>query len=286
MHVRGIIHFFLAATVAVFWACSNSNEPEDTDRPDIPDIVEPDTTKTDTSKTDTSKADTSKTDSVPELRPDFIQNEEEYTGFYKEDGYAAFQKMAYTAKTEMGTSYLVKFVITGFDTDSPEVHFMNTQRYPIHYDFAQIVLGDTRSVFEFERETYFTTEKNTVAGTLAYYASLDSTIALTFFPTDYITPEQVIAVHKLIEGRMLFLTPGASKNKLIYMPAGTNAERAAAEIAQDFKDAHIDIYTHAQLFGDVALQIMNTGTAYGTLRKLTAAELDTAIVSSHDILIL
>ena len=31
---------------------------------------------------------------------------------------------------------------------------------------------------------------------------------------------------------------------------------------------------------------MNTGTAYGTLRKLTAAELDTAIVSSHDILIL
>ena len=286
MHVGGIIRFFLAATVAVFWACSNSNEPENADRPDIPDIVEPDTTKTDTSKTDTSKADTSKTDSVPELRPDFIQNEEEYTGFYKEDGYAAFQKMAYTAKTEMGTSYLVKFVIIGFDTDSPEVHFMNTRRYPIHYDFAQIVLGDTRSVFEFERETYFTTEKNTIAGTLAYYASLDSIIALTFFPTDYITPAQVITVHKLIEERMLFLTPGASRNKLIYMPAGTNAERAAAEIAQDFKDAHIDVYTHAQLFGDVALQIMNTGTAYGTLRKLTAAELDTAIVSSHDILIL
>ena len=286
MHVRGIIHFFLAATVAVFWACSNSNEPENADRPDIPDIVEPDTTNTDTTKADTSKADTSKIDTVPELRPDFIQNEAEYTGFFKEDGYAAFQKMAYTTKTEMGTSYLVKFVITGFNTDSPEVHFMNTRTYPIHYDFAQIVLGDTRSVFVFEQETYFTTEKNTVAGTLAYYASLDSMIALTFFPTDYITPEQVIAVHKLIEERMLFLTPGASKNKLIYMPAGTNAEQAAAEVAQEFKAAQIDVYTHAQLFGDVSLQIMNTGTAYGTLRKLTAAELDTAIVSSHDILIL
>ena len=31
---------------------------------------------------------------------------------------------------------------------------------------------------------------------------------------------------------------------------------------------------------------MNKGTAYGTLRKLTAKELDTAIVSMHDILIL
>ena len=291
MQCRGIIHFFLIAVVAVFWACSNSNEPEEIDRSDIPDIIEPDTTsadsvKTDTTNTDTTKTDTSKTDTVPEVRPDFIQNDAEYTGFYREDGYAAFQKMAYTAKTEMGMSYLVKFVITGFDTDSPEVHFMNTRRYPIHYDFAQIVLGDTRSVFVFERETYFTTEKNTVAGTLAYYAALDSMIALTFFPTDYITPAQVITVHKLIEERLLFLTPGASKNKLIYMPAGTNAEQAAAEIAQDFKDAHIDVYTHAQLFGDVSLQIMNTGTAYGTLRRLTAAELDTAIVSSHDILIL
>ena len=186
----------------------------------------------------------------------------------------------------MGSSYLVKFVITGFDTDSPEVHFMNTKAYPIHYDFAEMVLHDTRTVFEFESETYFTTEKNTVAGTLAYYASIDSMIALTFFPTDYITPEQVATVYKLIEERMLFLSPGASKNCLFYMPAGANAEDAAAEYAAEFKAANIPVYTHAQLFGDIPFLIMNTGTAYGTLRKLTAAELDTAIVSSHDILIL
>ena len=111
-------------------------------------------------------------------------------------------------------------------------------------------------------------------------------IALTFFPTDYITPEQVATVYKLIEERMLFLSPGASRNCLFYMPAGANAEDAAAEYAAEFKVANIPVYTHAQLFGDIPFLIMNTGTAYGTLRKLTAAELDTAIVSSHDILIL
>ena len=291
MRLSVLAYFLLSVLVATFWACSNDDSSRDPSGPDDPDIIVPDTTSTDTTKkdtthTDTTQTDTVKTDTLPEPSPVFIQNENEYTGFYKEDGYAAFRKLAYTSKTEMGSSYLVKFVITGFDTDSPEVHFMNTKAYPIHYDFAEIILHDTRTVFEFESETYFTTEKNTVAGTLAYYASVDSMISLTFFPTDLITPEQVAAVYKLIESRMLFLSPGASKNCLFYMPAGTNAEEAAAEYAAEFKEANIPVYTHAQLFGDIPFLIMNTGTAYGTLRKLTAAELDTAIVSSHDILIL
>ena len=218
--------------------------------------------------------------------PIFIQNGDQYTGFYKQDGYEAFRKISYTSKTEMGTSYLVKFVISDFGTDSAEVHFMNSQKYLYHFDFAQMVLDDPRSLAVFNQETYFSAEKNTVAGTLAYYASVDSMIAMTFFPTDYISPKQVADSYKLVEARMLFLAMNGTKNRLFYMPAGSTAEKAAAEYASEFKAANIPVYTHADLFGDVAMQIMNTGTAYGTLRKLTAAELDTAIVSSHDILIL
>ena len=218
--------------------------------------------------------------------PIFIQNGDQYTGFYKQDGYEAFRKISYTSKTEMGASYLVKFVISDFGTDSAEVHFMNSQKYLYHFDFAQMVLDDPRSLAVFNQETYFSAEKNTVAGTLAYYASVDSMIAMTFFPTDYISPKQVADSYKLVEERMLFLAMNGTKNRLFYMPAGSTAEKAAAEYASEFKAANIPVYTHADLFGDVAMQIMNTGTAYGTLRKLTAAELDTAIVSSHDILIL
>ena len=218
--------------------------------------------------------------------PIFIQNDDQYTGFYKQDGYESFRKLSYPSKTEMGAGYLVKILISDFGTDSVEVHFMNSMKFYYHYDFAEMVLGDTRSLATFNQETYFSAEKNTVAGTLAYYASVDSMIALTFFPTDYITPVQVAAVYKLVQERLLFLNSSGAKNRLFYMPAGSTAEKAAAEYANEFKVADIPVYTHAQLFGDIPFQIMNTGTAYGTLRKLTAAELDTAIVSSHDILIL
>lgn len=256
---RGAWQYVLIAVVAVLWACSNSSSPVDPNHRDDP---------------------------LPDPLPVFVQNDDEWTGFYKEDGYEAFRKMAYPSKTEIGTSYLVKFIITDFNSDSAVVHFMNTKTRLLHYDFAREVLHDPSSLTDFENEAYYDTAKNTVAGTLVYYASLDSMVALTFFPTDCISPKQVAAVYKLIESRMLFLVTSASKNRLFYMPSGGAAEKAAAEYDADFKKANVPVYTHADLFGDIPLQIMNTGTAYGTLVKLTAAELDTAIVSAHDILIL
>ena len=254
---RKLISVLGVSFLAVLCACSNGSEPQNNN--DGPE---------------------------PEPEPSFIQNSDEYTGFYKEDGYEAFRKLAYSSKTEMGSSYLVKFIITNFNSDSAVVHFMNTKKHQLHYDFARVVLGDPSSLAEFENEAYYDSVKNTVAGTLAYYASLDSMVALTFFPTDCITPKQVAATHKLIESQMLFLDSAGSKNRLFYMPSGSAAEKAATGYASKFKDAGVPVYTHAQLFGDIPYQIMNTGTAYGTLRKLTAEELDTAIVSSHDILIL
>ena len=251
-----------AITMAALWGCSNSCSPVDPNRREDPDIVDPDTL------------------------PAFVQNDDEWTGFYKEDGYEALRKLAYPSKTEMGTSYLVKFIITDFNSDSAIVHFMNTKKRLLHYDFARSVLHDPTSLSEFEKEAYYDTAKNTVAGTLVYYATLDSMVALTFFPTDCISPKQVAAVQQLIESRMLFLAADGSKNRLFYMPSGSAAEKALVEHEAEFKKANVPVYTHAQLFGDVLLQIMNTGKAYGTLVKLTAAELDTAIVSSHDILIL
>ncbi len=256
---RSAWQYVLIAVVAVLWACSNSSSPVDPNRRDDP---------------------------LPDPQPVFVQNNDEWTGFYKQDGYEAFRKMAYPSKTEMGSSYLVKFIITDFNSDSAVVHFMNTKVRLLHYDFARAVLHDPSSLADFENEAYYDTAKNTVAGTLVYYASIDSMVALTFFPTDCISPKQVAAAHKLIESRMLFLDSASEKNRLFYMPSGGAAEKAAAEYDAEFKKADVPVYTHADLFGDIPLQIMNTGTAYGTLVKLTAAELDTAIVSVHDILIL
>lgn len=216
----------------------------------------------------------------------FVQNGDEWTGFYKDDGYEAFRKMAYKSDAEIGTSYLVKFIITDFDKDRPEVHFMNTAKHQLHYEFARDILKDSRTRSEYEKETYLSEKKNTAAGTLVYYPAVDSMIALTFFATDLITPEQVAKVYALIQDNMRFLDKDSDKNRLFYMPAGSDAEKAAAEYAKSFKSQGVLVFTHAELFGNIPFQIMNKGTAYGTIRKLTAKELDTAIVSMHDILVL
>lgn len=225
-------------------------------------------------------------DEQEETKVSFVQNDDEWLGFYKTDGYKAFLQMAYKSEAEIGASYLVKFIITDFDTDSAEVHFMNTARHQLHYEFARDILKDSRSRTEYEKETYLSPQKNTAAGTLVYYPTIDSLIGLTFFPTDLITPEQVEKVYTLIQDRMLFLSKKSDKNRLFYMPAGSDAEKAAANYRKTFEARDVLVYTHAELFGNIPFQIMNKGTAYGTLRKLTAKELDTAIVSMHDILIL
>ena len=216
----------------------------------------------------------------------FVQNGDEWAGFYKDDGYEAFRKMAYKSDAEIGTSYLVKFIITDFDKDRPEVHFMNTAKHQLHYEFARDILKDSRTRSEYEKETYLSEKKNTAAGTLVYYPAVDSMIALTFFATDLITPEQVAKVYALIQDNMRFLDKDSDKNRLFYMPAGSDAEKAAAEYAKSFESQGVLVFTHAELFGNIPFQIMNKGTAYGTIRKLTAKELDTAIVSMHDILVL
>lgn len=245
--------FFLLASLAlILGACSNSSSSSSADEGDV----------------------------------SFVQNGDEWTGFYKADGYEAFRNMAYKSDVEIGTSYLVKFIITDFDKADPEVHFMNTAKHQLHYEFARDILKDSRSRSEYEKETYLSEKKNTAAGTLVYYPTIDSLIGLTFFATDKITPEQVAKVYALIQDRMLFLDKKSDTNRLFYMPAGSDAEKAAADYKKNFEASGVLVYTHAELFGNIPFQIMNKGTAYGTIRKMTAHELDTAIVSMHDILVL
>ena len=218
--------------------------------------------------------------------PAFVNDSAQATGLYKKDSYDAFRSLAYASSSEIGKSYLVKFIITGVDSGKLTVHLQNTVKYPLHYSFSQKVLGDSRTLSAFEEDTYYSENRSAIAGTLVYYASVDSMIALTFFPSDKITPAQVALAHRAIEERLQFLNFGTARNRLYYMPSGSTSEASAAAYADSFSLADVPVRTHSQIFGNVALQIMNTGTAYGTLRKFTAAELDTAIVSAHDIVIL
>ncbi|MBT9560887.1 MAG: hypothetical protein IV100_32985 [Myxococcales bacterium] len=211
------------------------------------------------------------------------------TGFGVDDR-AAFESMAYPASGELGRALAVKFFIRGLDGE-PDVYFQDTRKHPIHYDFAHSVLGVPGTAGQFAKETYSDQPRRQMGGTLILYPDLDATITLEFFPSDTLTPAQALRAHALLEERLGFVPRHSTTGRLHYVPAGS-AQEAAMDAAaqQDFERAGAPWATLRSLFGDVELQAMNPGVAYGTLVAVTPEQLlqgpDRVLVSSTDIVLL
>ena len=217
--------------------------------------------------------------------PAFTYNESEASGFNAKEGFAMFRSMAYKTSSELGESYFLKFFIGDWN-GRPVVHFINTNKYPLHYSFAHDILGETRSVRAFENDIYHSENRSAVAGTLVYYANRDSALYLSFFAFDNISNAQLVRAHRLLEERLLFLGAGNSPNRLFYLPTGSDAEARLAHAADTLTSADIKHRTYADLTGNAKILLLNAGTAFGTLRRLTPEQLDTAVLSAHDIVLL
>ncbi len=225
----------------------------------------------------------------------FEQNEDYATGFGA-DGLADFEALAVKSETELGPVLLVKFYIADVQSE-PRVYFQNTLDHPLHYEFAREVLGVAMTRSEFEASTYRGEDRTAMAGTLVYYPSLSapsealgvsaqSPFALTFFPSDDLTPEQVVLAHRRIEERLGFAPLNGAEQRLVYVPAGS-VQEADLDGAKDLLRGRGAAWlTREELYGDLSLQILNEGLAYGTLRVLSPQELETTIVSFTDVLIL
>lgn len=224
------------------------------------------------------------------LEPLAVEATADYrTGFGANDR-DAFESMAYPASGELGRALAVKFFIRDLDTE-PEVYFQDTRKHPIHYDFAHGVLGVPGTAGQFAKETYNDQPRRQMGGTLILYPDLDSTITLEFFPSDTLTPAQALKAHTLLEERLGFAPRFGTAGRFHYVPAGS-AQEAAMDAAarQAFERAGAAWATLRSLFGDVALQAMNPGVAYGTLVAVTPEQLlqgpDRVLVSSTDIVVL
>jgi hypothetical protein len=216
------------------------------------------------------------------------------TGFDREGGAEAFAALAIETQTEFGPARSVKFYVSGFD-QSPQVYFQNTRRYPLHYDFARLVLGVAASRSVFEQSTYHGEGRTALAGTLIYYPALEfqhapgalsAPVALEFFPSDDLTPAQALKAHRLLEERLLWLGLGGSDDRLVYVPAGSAQEAQLAGAEGDFA-AQDALFSHtSELYAGVVEQVLNPGLAYGTLRLVTPEQLPDAVLSFHDLLVL
>lgn len=228
--------------------------------------------------------------------PPFEGDDHFRTGVSPEQGERAFLDLAVTSETELGTSHSVKFYI-GELAGEPRVYFQNTRRYPLHFDFARFVLGFAGSREEFARQTYGGEGRSAVAGTLVYYPELTcesrardgklaAPLALELFPSDDLSPELTLRTHRLIEERLQWLELEGAERRLTYVPAGSAQEAALARERAEFAKQDALWSEHVELFAGATQQVLNPGVAYGTLSLLEPEELERAVLSSHDIVVL
>jgi pyruvate, water dikinase len=197
---------------------------------------------------------------------------------------------------DTGVTYSMKFYIRDVQTQ-PKVYFQNTKKYPLHYDFAQRVLGVTGSADDFALDTYSGKNRPAMGGTLVSYPSVNGPAkgatdavnapwTLNFFPSDDLTPEQARLAHRLIEESITCLAWTGPDRRLVYLPAGDLQEQQASAEMDAFKRKGIGWMDHQDLFGGLSLQALNPGVAYGTLKRMTPEQLAAAVVSFRDILLL
>jgi len=223
------------------------------------------------------------------------QNDDYATGFGKDD-VELFKEMSVYGGTELGATYALKFYMRNV-YDSPEVFFQNTDKHGLHYSFAKKVLGYPGSAMAFSEDTYYNKDRDAFAGTILFRPDLAPVVSsfgaamprpycLTFFPSDSISPEQVLLVHGLIEERIELAPLAGASDRLIYEPAGSTQEAQATEETASFEMRDIVWASRQELYKDIKLQLLNPGTAFGTLRRFSPEEMEKTVVSFTDVLLL
>ncbi len=228
--------------------------------------------------------------------PEGVVNDDYATVVTQDDAADIFATLGVEVDTELGPARALKFYIEDIQ-GSPVAYFQNSTKYKLHYNFVHDVLGHLVPRSQFDDETYEGEDRTGMAGTIVWYPYLECTsgdlggklaspLTLNFFPSDDLTPAQVLHAHRILEAQMPFVRLTGGKNRLVYLPAGSIQEADLAADTLPFQAQDTLWVTRPELYGDVTLQLLNPGIAYGTLRLMTPEEMAATPVSFNDILVL
>lgn len=236
---------------------------------------------------------------APHLAPERLAESQatpDYATGFGVDGLEDFVALAWPADTALGPAQSVKFYIADLQGE-PTVYFQNTQQHPLHYEFARDVLGLSTTPSGFFVDTYQGEDRQAMAGTLVRYPAVagwsealgepvEAPIAVTFFPSDDLSPALALRAHQLIEEHLGFAPLRGGAGRVVYLPAGDQSEAQLIADRAEF-DARAALWARrAELSAGEGLQILNPGLAYGTLRLVEPDTLQQQVWSYTDVLVL
>ncbi len=163
--------------------------------------------------------------------------------------------------------------------DSDKLYFTNSQRFPIHYDFASAHLNGNGlppigEIALFNSKEYFSPARRFLLGAITYY---DNPGVWTYeiAPYDTATAEMVARAYEEI-GKAAFFG-----DSLYFHPTSAAVEALIPDLPSTVK-----VITSNELFAGIDYQPLNLGESLGQLRFYEAAKLGTTYVGPRDIAVL
>jgi hypothetical protein len=158
------------------------------------------------------------------------------------------------------------------------LYFQNSNKYPIHFEFAREHLNSDRSITNigsFNPEyTAVLEQRRFLLGAVTYYEA-PKVWALEIAPYDTSTPEMITRLFNAVKKAAFY---GSS---LTFHPTSENVEATAKKLGPD-----IPIKTTNDLFAAIDYQPLNTGEAVGTLKFIKAVDLEHIYVNVRDVVVL
>ena len=181
------------------------------------------------------------------------------------DKFGTFRSLSLTRDRIPWSEFLngkgyVKFIITDFHTDRPQLYFIDSRRHYLHADFAEAVgIAHLGEQVKKGQVIYHPQEvaANGQRGTFAFNYS-------NGHGDDFAT---VRRTYELLAANLPFLT-----NNLAYYVTALSKDEYARDL-ELYRDARMPLLYEAEVFAEVDYLALNPQRAYGIFRRLGVGEL-------------
>lgn len=182
---------------------------------------------------------------------------------------AVFEMLADTESFPGATGMReVKFVV---DVENDQVFFANQNQHIYHFHFAQSALGFAGDNGAFIQVTYFTDDRDYIAGSLLAHDNFDEDgegiYTVQFWPADPVNASAVNRTMQLI-AEAAPLTTG----KLFYHPLGETQRDLFRREAAIYAALNTPSITTEELYGNQTFSLLNPGVAFGRLRVVNGSD--------------
>jgi hypothetical protein len=162
-----------------------------------------------------------------------------------------------------------------YEIASDRIFFVNSKKYPLHYDFCKQVLRYAGTSQEFLSDQYGCGNKRIYCLAAVNYYVATKIYTLEFFASDCIATGSIKSVYQNVCRRVYF---GAA---LKFLPTSTEMQHRADSVKNDIPIIGMD-----EMYANQTYQALNTKEAYGYLRKVDIMTLPSAHLNRHEIVIL